>query len=317
MQKLIYFIIIAILANILFIYPSVAKEDKINEPTKHKLLQRLVDEKNLKALYLGQSYGLDGWILKNKEDNKVVQYVYTTSEGGLITGLLFGPEGEIVTFRQIKEMLGKNKELKLASTTSEKEPPSNNDSNNNQNNELSDVDKSQILKKYQDTKHKINNKDNKQSNKSKKFYAETEKSNWVAIGNKNAPYIYMYMNPNCIHCKDFWNDIKQAVNNNQLQIRMIPFGKVDINKHAGAALLSVLNPTKAWGDFVGGNKKALDKSLAKKESYKKIKENTKLFAKWKLPSSPFIVYMSPSSGKVTVIAGRPENTLLLLAEFVQ
>ena len=125
------------------------------------------------------------------------------------------------------------------------------------------------------------------------------------------------MNPGCIHCKNYWNDIKKAVDEGNLQVRLIPFGKVDINRHAGAALLSVVDPKTAWDSYVKGNVKALDKSFAKKSAYKKIKQNTALFAKWGLPMPPFTVYRSPENGKIKVISGKPENTLLLLAEFLQ
>lgn len=329
MKKLGNFLVVVLLISVLSTNIAVAEEKKSTEPKKHKLLQRLIDEKNLEVHYLGHSYGLDGWALKGGEDGKTVQYVYTTPEGGLVLGLLFGPEGEIETTSQIRRMLGKMKEDKLASVTSSEKNNDKLDTTSNKNAKNTDIDTSQSLKNYREARKKIEEKyketlknkksvkNKKSSKKSEKFYVETEKANWVALGNKNAPYIYIYMNPGCIHCKNYWNDIRNAVDKGNLQVRLIPFGKVDINRHAGAALLSVVDPKAAWDAYVKGNEKALDRSFAKKSAYKKIKKNTELFAKWGLPSSPFTVYHSPESGKIKIISGKPENTLLLLSEFLQ
>jgi len=157
----------------------------------------------------------------------------------------------------------------------------------------------------------------KSSSKSEKLYALVEKAGWVAMGSTTAPYIYVFMNLDCDHCQKFWKDLESAVNEGKLQVRLVPYGKVESNRDGGAALLSVEDPQKAWPAYLSGDKAALDKGKAKDDGYQKIDANTAMVDSWKLPGPPFTLYRRPSDGILTAIAGRPDNVILLLAEFIK
>ncbi len=49
--------------------------------------------------YIGSAHGLDGWIVKNPKGQ--VQTVYTTADGALVAGMLFGPDGMSITEKQL------------------------------------------------------------------------------------------------------------------------------------------------------------------------------------------------------------------------
>lgn len=157
----------------------------------------------------------------------------------------------------------------------------------------------------------------KSSLKSEKLYAEAEQSGWVGIGSAAAPYMYVFMNVNCDHCQAFLKDIDSAVTGGKIQARLVPYGSVDANRDGGAALLSVEQPETAWRAYLAGDKSALGKEKAKPEAYLKVDANTKLVKDWKLPGPPFTLYRRPADGVVTAVAGRPENTMLLMAEFLK
>jgi hypothetical protein len=157
----------------------------------------------------------------------------------------------------------------------------------------------------------------KSSSKSEKLYALVEKAGWVAMGSSSAPYIYVFMNVDCDHCRDFWKDLQGAVNDGKLQVRLVPYGKVPENRDGGAALLSVEDPQKAWAAYVSGDKGVLDKSKAKDDGYQKIDANTAMVNDWKLSGPPFTLYRRPADGVLTAIVGRPDNVMLLLAEFIK
>lgn len=153
--------------------------------------------------------------------------------------------------------------------------------------------------------------------KAEKFYAKTEKSNWVALGDSQAPYIYMFMNVNCDQCHEFWKDLEASVKEGKLQVRFVPFGVMKENRNGGAALLSVENPEEAWRAYIGGNATALAKDKIKDDAYQKIKENNMLARNWKKGASPFTLYRRLEDGIVTAIIGQPDNTMLLLTEFLK
>ena len=155
------------------------------------------------------------------------------------------------------------------------------------------------------------------SSKSEKLYAVLEKANWIALGSSKAPYIYVFMNVNCDHCQSFWKDLENAVYDNKIQVRLVPYGKAEDNRDGGAALLSVDDYQKAWTSYVAGDKSALAKDKIKEGSYQKIDANTAIVDTWKLSGPPFTLYRRPADGALTAIVGRPDNVMLLLAEFIK
>ncbi|MBU6475182.1 MAG: hypothetical protein KGL10_09465 [Alphaproteobacteria bacterium] len=150
-----------------------------------------------------------------------------------------------------------------------------------------------------------------------KLYAEAAQAGWVALGDSAAPYLYVFMNVNCDHCQAYWKDLQGPVKSGQLQVRLVPFGDVPANRDGGAALLSAADPAAAWAAYVGGDKEALGKDKATPAAYKKIDANTALVKKWKLPGPPFSLFRRPSDGKLMAFAGKPENMMLLLADFLK
>lgn len=157
----------------------------------------------------------------------------------------------------------------------------------------------------------------KSSLKSEKFYAETEQSGWVGLGSTTAPYIYVFINVNCDHCLAFLKEIDSAVTGGKIQVRLVPYGAVEANRDGGAALLSAEHPDIVWPAYLAGDKTVLAKDKIKPEAYLKVDANTKLVKDWKLSGPPFTLYRRPADGVVTAIAGRPENTMLLLSEFLK
>ncbi|TVQ81756.1 MAG: hypothetical protein EA357_12025 [Micavibrio sp.] len=155
------------------------------------------------------------------------------------------------------------------------------------------------------------------SSRAETFYNATERSNWFAVGSRNAPHMYVYMNPTCEHCLDYWKDFESAVDSGALQLRIIPFGSMAGNRTASAALLSHDSPENAWRRFAQGDTDVLSEKHVYPDAYEEVDANTELWAEWRIPGTPFSIYRSPLDGKIKVLSGRPENPLLLLSEFVR
>ncbi len=149
------------------------------------------------------------------------------------------------------------------------------------------------------------------------LYAAAEKANWVALGNAQAPYLYVFMNANCDHCRDYWADLSDQVAAGRFQVRLIPFGDADANRTAGAALLSATDPMAAWKAWAAGDQGALGADKIKDGAAARLEANTALVKKWRLPTPPFTLYRRPADGKIVALVGRPENKMLLPSEFMQ
>lgn len=157
----------------------------------------------------------------------------------------------------------------------------------------------------------------KGGSKSEQLYAAVEKSGWVALGRKDAPYLYMFMNVTCEHCQGFWKDLQSSVEKGKLQVRLVPFGKQSANRDGGAALLSADDPASAWRDFLAGKKEALGKDRIKPEALARVDANTALADNWKLGGTPFTLYRKTADGTVLAVVGRPANVMLVLADLLK
>ncbi len=264
-----------IIANLLIlsilILPNTAKASS----EIHDVLKSLKTMHEFEIEPIGRAYGMDGWALIKGDK---VEFAYTTPEGGIIMGALFGPDGDSVTAKQLEQYRNKKDADEIPGVSAE-----------------------QV----------------KNSPKAEQFYQESEKANWFKLGKDDAPYIYVYMNAECVHCHEYWNKLASHVEEGTLQVRIIPFGNLDLNKENGSALLGMGDKAAAaWIKRAKGDASLIDKAQATPANLAKIKQNQDLAVKWNLQSTPFTIYRSPQGSKIKVVLGQPDNILLLLSEFL-
>jgi hypothetical protein len=240
----------------------------------------LLQEKGMDVEFLGAAYGMDGWLIKNDKGN--VQYAYSTPQGGLVMGVLYGSDGLMVTNKQVASYKERQKRGDQAI--------------------LPDQGANPISP----------------TSPSEKIYGLTERLNWFSVGKKTAPYIYVFINPTCIHCLEYWKkSLERQVTSGVLQIRFIPFGSSKENRRTSAVLLSADNPEQLWLSYVGGNADALSLDIISDAGYEKTDQNTDMWKNHELPSPPFTLYRAPADGKIKAVIGVPENNLLMMADFIK
>ncbi len=258
--------LVAVLALTLAI-PAMAQQQRHPELDKFKATGGQVE-------YLGKTLGMDGWLLLDK-DGQNPRFAYTTPDGGMVIGILVGPDGTVETQKQLVAWRARAQGDQGA---------------------MPGAAEATIAPKTE------------------RLYAQFEKSNWIKMGAADAPYIYVLVNTDCDHCQNFWHDLQPAIAGGKLQVRLIPFGIGDTNRNGGAALLAADDPAAAWNAYIAGDKAVLGADKATAETLAAVDANTKLFTEWKLPTPPFTLYRRLTDGAVTAIAGRPQNLLLLLAD---
>lgn len=203
---------------------------------------------------------------------------YTTPEGGLVRGVLINPEGNIETMEQLLAFKARMEGAQDALPGASAAPG---------------------------------------APKAEKFYAEVEKAPWAKVGAEDAPYLYMFFNVNCDHCQKYWKDLQPAIKSGKLQVRLAPFGAAPENRVGGAGVLSSKTPGEAWDKYIAGDKSAIDKDKLVDGSLAAVDANTALLKKWNVQGVPFTVYRRLTDGVVTVIAGRPDNIMLILADLIK
>lgn len=229
--------------------------------------------------YLGNAYGLDGWIMFDR-DGTFRSVVYSTPDGrGMVRGSLFGADGKSVTKLQM--------EAYNARKAGAQGP--------------------------------LPNTDNPDSGlpKAEYFYAALSKANWVTVGKDGAPYLYMIINVNCDHCQALWKALLPYEKEGKMQFRILPFGQADENLNGGAALLSVDDPGAAWQAYMDGKKDALSVDKIKTGAIEKIKANNAFVAKWKPAGTPFTIYRRLTDGRLTAFVGKPSNAMLVMSDLMK
>lgn len=236
-----------------------------------------MEDAGAKIDFLGHEYGVDGWRISPKEGN--ASYAYTTPEGGVLLGILLDSKGGSVTNRQLKAM----KSIREGSQKA-----------------LPGAEKSSSA-----------------SIRAERLYAEVEKSGWTAAGDITAPYLYLFVNTLCDHCQRLWENLQPSIRSGQLQVRIVPFGRVEENRITGAALLSVDDPAAAWNAYLRGETAALGKDKIKSGMIDKVDANTDLFGTWGMQGPPFTIYRRPADGQIMVVPGVPENIMVVLADLLK
>ena len=253
-------------------------------PTMPEALQVLVD-RGAQARYLGKSHGMDGWITVYKGQE---QYYYVTPDGqGFLMGILFDKDGKAITIQQVSELQKQGDEV-LDFLAVDK------------------VDKN-LTEKMQETNEVF-----KYKTPAERMFGEVENSNWVSFGSKNAPVIYSFMDPQCPHCHDFMDDLRQDyIGKGLIQLRMIPVGFRDETLAQAAFLIAAPDAQERWYDHLDGVETALP---AKNTiSTQAVQKNLALMQAWKFGVTPMTIYRDKSD-KIKIVRGRAGEMSDILAD---
>lgn len=255
--------------------------------------------------YLGQDYGLDGWlVLKNGQE----QYFYSTPDGqAVLMGILFNNKGDTITLKQINELRKKEGPAidKLAGfegsplSSPAAELPSSAPATVSVS---PDFTNPQALLK------------SAVKPKSEQLFEGVENANWIKLGADKAPVIYSFIDPECPHCHDLIRNVRKSgyLEQGLLQLRLIPVGVLTENSLIEAAyLLASSEPQKDLYRHLDGDKAALlvDKTV----NTQGVQRNIKLMQDWKLDVTPFSVYRG-RDGKVKILQGVPDDLKKIITE---
>lgn len=265
----------------LFVFSSSAFAQQL--PPLPAPLQNMVDE-GAQIRYLGQQNGLDGWIaIKGGQE----QYFYVTADGqAFVMGLLFDKDGKIVTLRQVQKLQESSEGETLDLFALGQTPPN--------------------PAAAGATQAEPGDKVNREfKTPSEQLFSDVEASNWIALGNETAPFIYVFVDPECPHCKGFMNDLRHAyIDSGQVQVRIVPVGLNDTTRAQAAFLLAVPSPQKRWYDHLDGDTAALP--INPDINQQGVQRNMAVMQSWKINATPFTVYRS-KKGEVKIIQGRPKD----------
>lgn len=249
-------------------------------PSMPKPIQNLVDE-GAQVRYLGRDYGFDSWItIKNGQE----QYFYVLpDQSAFVMGLLFNPGGDLITVDQVQRLRSQGDDLLDALASEDL-------ALDNRNENLPALD-----------------------SPSERLYFDIENSNWVPIGELGAPVLYGFIDPQCPHCHDFINDLREAdlFEKGRVQFRMIPVGFREETVAQAAFLIASPNPAERFLRHMDGDEAALPAKSALSDQG--VQRNLAVMQSWKFDATPMMVYRA-KDGTVKIVRGKPQDLNALIAD---
>lgn len=135
-----------------------------------------------------------------------------------------------------------------------------------------------------------------------------EASHWIQDGDPEAPrLVYLFTDPNCPYCREFWQRTRPAVAEGRLQLRHIMVGFMAPQSPAQAAsLLAAEDPEAALNAHEGGT--PIEASAQPRAIEEQVYHNNQLFDALGLHATPTLAYQreTPTGLRIVRIQGLPD-----------
>ncbi|EPK7282484.1 thiol:disulfide interchange protein DsbG [Citrobacter farmeri] len=147
----------------------------------------------------------------------------------------------------------------------------------------------------------------------REMWQRMEKANWLLDGKKDAPVvIYVFADPFCPYCKQFWQQARPWVESGKVQLRTLLVGVIKPESPAtAAAILASNDPAKTWHDYeaTGGKMTLSVPKVISPDHMKILNMNQKIMDDLGANVTPAIYYMSKDNVLQQVV-GLPEKAQL-------
>jgi thiol:disulfide interchange protein DsbG len=294
------FLHILLFGVLIFSASAAIAQDKKSPPVPPAL--KTLSGTGAQVAYMGTRNGMDGWIaVKGGQP----QFFYFSPDGEVfVTGLMFSGEGKSLTMEDVHNFMQSPKGKELDAFVSGQNPPSPTD----------------VAAQTQPTSATAGAKiapitEMKAVSSSEKLYIDVERANWVQIGKKDAPLIYMFVDPQCPYCKAFMKDLRQKyIEAGLIQVRIVPVGLSDERMAQAAFLLASPNPQELWFKHLDGDESALP--VKNDINDQGVQRNLAIMQNWKLDVTPLTLYRG-KDGKIKIVQGRGKDIPAMIADIAR
>lgn len=244
-------------------------------------------EEGAQVRYLGNDLGMNGWLVVKQGQQ---QFFYESADKkAVISGVLFNQQGEFVTAQQLERLQSTDADLieQFIGSTEASEAP------------VPDAAAKPLPSDYANL------------SPAEQLYLTVEHSNWVSLGDENAPVVYSFIDPKCPHCHNFVNELRRGyLKRGMVQLRLVPVGLIDEESMKKAAfLLSAADAEDRFYNYLDGDNEALPSSNTL--NTQGVELNIDVMRGWGLDVTPFSIYRD-ASNKVKILKGLPERMETLI-----
>ncbi|MDX6018728.1 thiol:disulfide interchange protein DsbG [Scandinavium sp. V105_16] len=143
----------------------------------------------------------------------------------------------------------------------------------------------------------------------RELWSQMEKAHWILDGKKSAPrVIYVFADPFCPYCKQFWQQARPWVESGKVQLRTLMVGVIRPESPAtAAAILASKDPAKTWHNYEqSGGKLTLNVPASVPPAQMEIlNTNQKLMDSLGANATPAIYYLN-ADNELQQVVGLPD-----------
>jgi len=153
----------------------------------------------------------------------------------------------------------------------------------------------------------------------RELWQKMEKASWILDGKKTAPrVIYVFADPFCPYCKQFWQQARPWVESGKVQLRTLMVGVIKPESPAtAAAIMTSKDPAKTWHDYEqsGGKLKLNVPSSVAPAQMQILNDNQKIMDELGANATPAIYYLNDDN-MLQQVVGLPdaENLKAMMGE---
>ncbi|MGE0109933.1 MAG: hypothetical protein AB7S81_09295, partial [Bdellovibrionales bacterium] len=255
-------------------------------------------QQGMEIHYMGTRSGLHGFLLLRQGQ---LQMLYVTPDKrSVIIGGLFSEDGQLVTTGQIQALAKTNKKVEAVLTGAAAQQI--------------DLVRAGVqeggmaeLPESPDAATALAENELKRmplliASPGEQLIQDLKAASGVSMGNEDAPELLMVVSPNCYFCKKTWEELKGAVKEGKIHMRLIPIAR---NPEGGeirvaAKLLRSENPFQDWDAYVSGDHKVLA-GEPDKMAYRAIEANRTVIDRWNILGTPYLVYRAQKDKKIKIV----------------
>ena len=287
-------VLLVVVANALIgsSYLTPAKAEG-NPPIIDTLVQR-----GFSIVPMGEIDGLEGWM---GAKGGQIQTFYTIGKGTVaIIGVVIDQEGNDLTAMQMQNLLSHGQARDLMKYDGAPAPGV-------QDSGLQPASAGETRATYQEGRQATPGSEPK-ADAAQQVLDDLEHTFYIERGAKDAPVLWMVVDPNCTYCITAWNQIERKVLQGRIRVRLVvtaTLGGSSIGK--AAAILQASGPFKAWRlnalkQGLGGIREE-DPTQATEE---KLQRNMDFLTRHEISGTPFLAFID-TDRLLRAYVGLPEN----------
>jgi thiol:disulfide interchange protein DsbG len=231
---------------------------------------------------------MSGWIAIYQGQE---QYYYITGDGkAFVTGLMFGADGRPITVDQVRNLQAQGGGvLDLLAEGQGGAAP-----------------ETAAPSPVESVASSL-----KSQSPAERMFQEVERSNWIRLGSDAAPYIYVFIDPQCPHCHDFLKELRPGyIEKGLIQVRIVPVGFQQGSLAQASFLLAAPDGEERFYKHLDGKEELPAKSDISTQA---VQKNMALMQAWKFNVTPLTVYQA-QNGEIKIVRGVAKDIKAVLAD---